>query len=125
LLAAGAADVYRTPVQMKKGRTGIQLTVLCSPSLAQALQRMVFEETTTLGLRYREEEKKTLARSFISIATRWGAVRIKVGTLEDGAVVNYAPEFEDCRAIAEKHGIPLKRVMQEAFEAYLAQGTGA
>jgi uncharacterized protein (TIGR00299 family) protein len=125
LLAAGASDVYRTPVQMKKGRTGIQLTVLCSPTKAEELQRMVFAETTTLGLRYREEEKKTLARSFVSIATQWGAVRIKVGTLEDGAVVNYAPEFEDCRAIAERHGIPLKRVMQEAFDAYLALGRGA
>jgi uncharacterized protein (TIGR00299 family) protein len=125
LLAAGASDVYRTPVQMKKGRTGIQLTVLCSPSRAEELQKMVFEETTTLGLRYREDEKKTLARSFVSIETQWGAVRIKVGALEDGAIVNYAPEFEDCRAIAEKYSIPLKRVMQEAFDAYLAQGSGA
>jgi uncharacterized protein (DUF111 family) len=52
-------------------------------------------------------------------------VRIKVGVLEDGAIVNYAPEFEDCRALAERHSIPLKRVMQEAFDAYLALGTGA
>ena len=125
LLAAGASDVFRTPIQMKKGRAGIQLTVLCTPSRAEALQKMVFEETTTLGLRYREEEKKTLARNWVSVGTQWGAVRIKTGALEDGSVVNYAPEFEDCRAIAERHGIPLKRVMQEAFDAYLAQGTGA
>jgi len=125
LLAAGASDVFRTPIQMKKGRAGIQLTVLCAPSRAEALQRMVFEETTTLGLRYREEEKKTLARSWVSVETRWGMVRIKTGAMDDGAVVNYAPEFEDCRAIAERHNIPLKRVMQEAFDAYLAQGEGA
>ena len=125
LLAAGASDVYRTPIQMKKGRAGVQLTVLCSPSRAEALQSMVFAETTTLGLRYREEQKKTLARSFVPVATQWGAVRIKVGALENGTIVNYAPEFEDCRVIAEKHGVPLKRVMQEAFDAYVTQGTCA
>jgi uncharacterized protein (TIGR00299 family) protein len=125
LLAAGASDVFRTPIQMKKGRTGIQLTVLCTPSRAEALQKMVFAETTTLGLRYREEEKKTLARSWVPVETRWGMVRMKTGAMDDGTVVNYAPEFEDCRAIAERHNIPLKRVMQEAFDAYLAPGAGA
>jgi len=125
LLAAGASDVFRTPIQMKKGRAGIQLTVLCTPSRAEALQKMVFEETTTLGLRYREEDKKTLSRSWISVETRWGIVRIKTGAMEDGSVVNYAPEFEDCRVIAEKHNIPLKRVMQEAFDACPGLGEGA
>jgi pyridinium-3,5-bisthiocarboxylic acid mononucleotide nickel chelatase len=119
LLAAGASDVYRTPVQMKKGRTGMQLTILCSPAKAEALQRMVFAETTTLGLRYREEQKIILSRSFASVDTEWGAVRIKIGMLGDGEVVNYAPEFEDCRRIAEEHGVPLKQVMQAAMAAYL------
>jgi pyridinium-3,5-bisthiocarboxylic acid mononucleotide nickel chelatase len=119
LLAAGASDVYRTPIQMKKGRTGIQLTILCSPSKADALQKMVFAETTTLGLRYREEQKMILSRSFVSVDTEWGAITIKVGMLEDGEVVNYAPEFEDCRLIAEQHGVPLKQVMQAAATAYL------
>ncbi|WP_263351635.1 nickel pincer cofactor biosynthesis protein LarC [Acidicapsa acidisoli] len=119
LLAAGAADVYRTPIQMKKGRTGMQLTILCSPDKAGALQQMVFAETTTLGLRYREEQKIVLSRSFASVDTEWGAVRIKIGMLGDGEVVNYAPEFEDCRRIAEEHGVPLKQVMQAAATAYL------
>ena len=123
LLAAGASDVYRIPIQMKKGRTGIQLTVLCSPEKAELLQGLVFRETTTLGLRYREEEKKSLSRSFVSVVTQWGEVRIKLGLLDDGSVVNYAPEYEDCRSIAEKHAIPLKRVMQTAVSAYLAAGT--
>lgn len=118
LLAAGAVDVYRTPVQMKKGRTGTQLTILCSPEYAEDLQKMVFAETTTLGLRYREEQKIVLARRFASVDTEWGAVRIKIGLHEDGAVGNSAPEFEDCRAIAEKHGVPLKQVMQAAMTAY-------
>ena len=124
LLAAGASDVYRTPVQMKKGRTGTQLTVLCSPAKAEALQKLIFLETTTLGLRYREEEKKSLARSWTSVETEWGAIRIKVGML-DGEVVNYAPEYEDCRAIAERNLIPLKQVMQAALSAWRAQGAPA
>jgi uncharacterized protein (TIGR00299 family) protein len=124
LLAAGASDVYRTPVQMKKGRIGTQLTILCSPAKAEALQKLVFLETTTLGLRYREEEKKSLARSWISVETEWGNIRIKVGLL-NGEVVNYAPEYEDCRAIAEKHAVPLKQVMQAAVSAWRAQGSPA
>ena len=119
LLAAGASDVYRTPIQMKKGRTGMQLTILCTPARAEALQKMVFAETTTLGLRYREEQKIILARSFVSVDTEWGAVKIKVGLLENGEVVNSSPEFEDCRLIAEKHSVPLKQVMQAAMSAYL------
>jgi uncharacterized protein (DUF111 family) len=124
LLAAGASDVYRTQVQMKKGRVGTNLTVLCPPAKAQALQKLVFQETTTLGLRYREGEKKELARSFASVETQWGEIRVKVGML-DGEVVNYAPEYEDCRAIAERHAVPLKQVMQAAISAYLAQGLPA
>lgn len=119
LLAAGASDVYRTPVQMKKGRTGMQLTILCSPEKAEALQKMVFEETTTLGLRYREEQKIVLARSFVSVSTKWGDVKIKIGMLDSGEIVNYAPEFEDCRLIAERHSVSLKQVMQAAMNAYL------
>ena len=124
LLAAGASDVYRTPIHMKKGRIGIQLTILCSPSKAEALQKLVFLETTTLGLRYREEEKKSLARSLISVDTEWGKIRVKVGLL-NGEVVNYAPEYEDCRAIAEKHALPLKQVMQAAVSAWRSQGSPA
>ncbi|HEX4320099.1 MAG TPA: nickel pincer cofactor biosynthesis protein LarC [Acidobacteriaceae bacterium] len=119
LLAGGASDVYRTPVQMKKGRTGMQLTVLCSPENAEHLKKRVFAETTTLGLRYREEQKIVLARSFVSVDTEWGIVRMKIGMLADGEVINTSPEFEDCRAIAEKHGVPLKHVMQAAMAAYL------
>lgn len=117
LLAAGASDVYRTPIQMKKGRTGMQLTVLCTPAKAEMLQKIVFAETTTLGLRYREEQKLMLSRSFVSVETEWGLIRIKIGTMESGEEVNYAPEFEDCRSIAEQRGIPLKQVMQAAMAA--------
>ena len=120
LLAAGASEVYRTAVQMKKGRSGTQLTVLCAPAQAAALQRLVFEETTTLGLRYREERKTALARSLVAVETEWGSVRMKIGAHEDGSPANYAPEFEDCRSIAERYGVPLKEVMQRAIGRYLA-----
>jgi uncharacterized protein (TIGR00299 family) protein len=119
LMAAGASDVYRAPVQMKKGRTGIQLTILCPLSKAEELRRMVFAETTTLGLRYREEQKFELARRFVSVDTQWGEIRIKIGMLDDGKIVNYAPEFEDCRLVAERYEVPLKQVMQVAVAAYV------
>ena len=120
LLAAGASDVYRTPVQMKKGRTGTHLTVLCSPSRAPELQQLLFRESTTLGLRYREEQKVSLDRKASQVSTPWGDVTIKIGILQDGSIVNYAPEYEECRGLAEKHAVPLKEVMQAAMAAYQA-----
>lgn len=125
LLAAGASEVLRTPVLMKKGRSGIQLTVLCSPSRAKSLQQLIFQETTTLGLRYREEEKHRLARSFVPVATEWGTVQMKIGRLDDGEIVTYAPEFEDCRKLAEMHSVPLKKIMQAAISAFLANELSA
>jgi pyridinium-3,5-bisthiocarboxylic acid mononucleotide nickel chelatase len=121
LLSAGASDVYRTPIQMKKGRTGTQLTILSLPARAEALQKILFAESTTLGLRYREELKKSLARKMVAVNTPWGEINIKIGMLHSGEVVNCAPEYEDCRRIAETHSLPLKMVMQTAMTAYQLQ----
>ena len=118
LLAAGAWDVYRQPVQMKKGRTGTQLTVLCRPDLLPALRELLFRETTTIGLRWRFENKLALAREFAEVETQWGKVRIKIARWPSGQVANAAPEYEDCRALAEQHAVPLKQVMQEAMRIY-------
>ena len=118
LLAAGAWDVYRTAVQMKKGRTGVQMTILCHPEKAAAMREIVFRETSTIGLRWRIENKVALARESVPIETPWGAVRIKVARSADGAVSNASAEYEDCRAIAVQHSVPLKQVMQEAMRAY-------
>lgn len=118
LLAAGAWDVYRQPVQMKKGRTGVQLTVLCRPGLLPAMRELLFRETTTIGLRWRLENKLALAREFADVETRWGKVRIKIARWPSGEAANAAPEYEDCRRLAEQHGIPLKQVMQEALRTY-------
>jgi pyridinium-3,5-bisthiocarboxylic acid mononucleotide nickel chelatase len=120
-LASGALDVFGTPVQMKKSRPGMLMTVLCKPEDAQRLTKLVFSETTTLGVRLREEKRAVLSRRSISVQTKWGEVRMKVGDL-NGTDSNYAPEFEDCRRIAEANQIPLKTVMQEAIRLYLEKG---
>lgn len=120
LLAAGAWDVYRTPVQMKKGRTGVQMTVLCRPDLLPALRDLILRETTTIGLRWRLENKLALKREFAEAATRWGKVRIKIARWPGGGIANAAPEFEDCRKLAAEHRVPLKQVMEEAAQAYAA-----
>ena len=120
LLAEGALDVFGIPVQMKKNRPALLLTVLCRPEHSARLTRLIFTETTTLGVRMREERRAVLARRSVVVQTQWGEVRLKVANL-NGAIANYAPEYEDCRRIAESHRIPLKQVMQEATRLYLEQ----
>jgi len=118
LLAEGALDVFGVPVQMKKNRPGMVLTVLCRPEHASQLTRLIFTETTTLGVRMREERRTVLLRRSVTVQTKWGEVRLKVANL-NGAIANFAPEYEDCRRIAQSHRVPLKQVMQEATRLYL------
>jgi len=118
LLAAGAWDVYRTSVQMKKGRTGVQMTVLCQPDLVPTLKDLIFRETTSIGLRWRLENKASQAREFVEVETSWGRVRIKVARWPSGMIANATPEYEDCRALAASHSVPLKQVIEEAARAY-------
>jgi uncharacterized protein (TIGR00299 family) protein len=117
LLAEGALDVFSVPVQMKKGRAGAVLTVLAKMEDASRLTKTIFAETTTLGVRRREEQRQTLTRRWETVDTTWGPVRIKIANM-NGMISNYAPEFEDCRALAEEHRVPLKEVMQEAARVY-------
>jgi hypothetical protein len=117
LLQEGALDVFGMPVQMKKNRPGMLLTVLCKPEDASKLIQLIFTETTTLGVRRRDEMRQTLARRWESVVTQWGEVRIKIASM-NGTVTNYAPEYEDCRRIAGEHHVPLKTVIGEAVEAY-------
>jgi len=118
LLEEGALDVFGMPVQMKKSRPGTLLTVLCKPESAGKLAQLIFAETTTLGVRRREETRQTLARRWENVRTQWGEIRIKIASM-NGTVTNYAPEYEDCRRIAAEHHVPLKTVMQEAARIYL------
>jgi len=117
-LEEGALDAFVMPIQMKKNRPGMLLTVLCRPEDAPKLAQLIFTETTTLGVRRREEVRQALARKWVTVSTQWGDVRMKVASL-NGTVTNYAPEYEDCRRIAVEQQVPLKSVMQEAVQAYV------
>ncbi len=118
--AAGALDVYSTPVQMKKNRPGQLLTLLCEPSATDKLVDLLFRETTTLGVRTYEAQRKVLQRESVTVETPHGSVRMKLARL-NGSVLNAAPEYEDCRRIASERGVPLKQVLAEAALAFEKQ----
>ena len=118
LLAEGALDVFSVPVQMKKSRPGALLTVLAKMEDANRLTKLIFAETTTLGVRRRQEQRQTLSRRWETVDTMWGPVRIKIANM-NGSISNYAPEYEDCRTLAEAQHVPLRTVMQEAVQQYL------
>jgi pyridinium-3,5-bisthiocarboxylic acid mononucleotide nickel chelatase len=122
-LAEGARDVFTTPVQMKKNRPGILLTVIAKPEHEEKLRALLFRESSTLGVRTRHEKRHALPRRHEAVITRWGEIRIKVGSV-NGTVSQYAPEYEDCRRIAVTHHVPLKTVMQEAIRLYLDRKNG-
>ena len=117
-LAQGALDVMLTPVIMKKGRPGTLLTVLCNPSESEALEALIVRETSTLGVRIRQDRRACLDRTHQAVETPYGPIRIKIGS-RFGEERNAAPEFEDCRAAAARHGVALKQVQQAAIAAYL------
>ncbi len=119
-LAAGALDVTCTPIQMKKDRPGILLSVLCTPEKGDALAQMLFEQTTTIGVRIYEARRKILERELVSIQTPYGRVKVKVAK-RDGKVLNVAPEYEDCQRLATEKDVPLKQVIIAAQASYLEQ----
>jgi uncharacterized protein (TIGR00299 family) protein len=116
-LAAGALDVMLIPVIMKKGRPGTLLTVLCNEPERNALELLILRETTTLGIRIRHDRRICLERAHTTVRTPFGDIRIKTGSLL-GEELNAAPEFEDCRAAAAAHNVPIKQVHQAAIAAY-------
>jgi hypothetical protein len=122
-LQGGALDAFGTPVQMKKSRPGMLLTVLCRTEDSQRLTKLILTETTTLGVRIRRETRAALTRRHVKVSTRWGDVRMKLANL-NGSISNYAPEYEDCRQIAKEQKVPLKTVMQEAIKVYLENTNG-
>jgi len=114
LLARGALDVTLTPLLMKKNRPGTLLRVLARPEEREELIAVLFRETSTLGLRMYQAERRVQSRSFVEVETPHGKVRVKVSA--DGS---YAPEYEDCRKLALATGVPLKQILAEAGLAYL------
>jgi len=114
LLEAGALDVTLASIQMKKGRPGTLLSVIAPPQCQETFVDLIFAETTTLGLRIYSAERRVKSRSIINVDTPHGRVRIKIS--DDGS---FAPEYEDCRDLAKKTGLPLKTILSEANLAYL------
>ena len=113
LLATGALEVFVTPIMMKKNRPATLLTVISPPGKLPSLTAFLLRETTTLGLRWREEERSRTDREIISLQTRYGKIRFKLARWE-GRMVNLAPEYEDCKRLALKKRVPLKEVFEEA-----------
>jgi len=114
LLDAGAQDAWLTPIVMKKGRPAVTLSVLCSPNQEDAMRRVIFRETGTLGIRSMPVTKHALDRDIIKVDTRYGPIAVKIGHLEDGSKT-FAPEFEDCTHAAREAGVPAKEIYQEAL----------
>jgi uncharacterized protein (TIGR00299 family) protein len=119
-LEMGALDCYFTPIQMKKDRPGVLLSVLCRIESKNKLTRMLFAETTTLGVRSYEVERCALDRELVRVETQYGPIDVKVARL-NGNVVNDMPEYEQCRAAALKLGVPLRAVESAARVAFASQ----
>ena len=121
LLAAGALDAWVVPVVMKKGRPGHVLSCLVPGASKPALTTLLFSESTTLGVRSHEVQREALERDFREVVTPFGPVRVKLG-LREGRVMNAWPEYEECRALAERAGVPLKAVWSAALAALPVAG---
>ncbi len=117
LFAAGALDVWFTPIHMKKNRPGVMLSALCEENAAAALADIIFAETSAFGLRTEKVVRLKLARRFETVPTKYGDVTVKLG-LKGDRVVQVAPEFESCRALAEKSRVALRQVYTAALLAF-------
>jgi pyridinium-3,5-bisthiocarboxylic acid mononucleotide nickel chelatase len=117
LLAAGALDVWFTPIPMKKNRPGVMLSALCAEADTARLADLIFTETTAFGLRTEKVTRLKLARRFESVPTAYGDVTVKLG-LKDDRIIQIAPEYESCRALAEKTGTPLREIYTAARLAF-------
>lgn len=124
LLERGALDAFCQPIYMKKGRLGLLLTVLCAQPQIEEMESLIFNETTTFGIRRHLAQRSKLQRRHETVELPQGSVRIKVGS-RAGQVLTAAPEFEDCRVLAERAGIPVKEVMAEAMRLWRVKSSGA
>jgi pyridinium-3,5-bisthiocarboxylic acid mononucleotide nickel chelatase len=118
LYAAGALEVYYAAVQMKKNRPGTLVTVIAPPALRETISGVLFTDTTTIGVRYQEMQRERLEREILPLETSVGTIRFKIAR-RGGAVVNAAPEFEDCARAAAEHGLPIKDVQARAVKAWM------
>jgi uncharacterized protein (TIGR00299 family) protein len=119
LLAADAVDAWITPIIMKKGRPAFLLSALCTEANKIAVEDVVFAETSSIGVRWQQIRRTVAERNMVPVQTEWGTVGIKVAE-RGGQVINVAPEFGDCRHLAEQSGAPLKKIYQAALQAWNA-----
>jgi hypothetical protein len=119
-LAADALDVFHTPIQMKKNRPGVLLTVLCAEADADKFSELMLRETTAFGVRRTIAERRKLRREFVTVTTKFGKVAVKLGKL-GGKIVQAAPEFESCRKLSVQKKVPLKQIY-EATNTVLSKG---
>jgi uncharacterized protein (DUF111 family) len=122
-LERGALDCYFTPVQMKKNRPGVLVSVLCRPADGDAMCEMLFSETTTLGVRVIEVMRRALERESTTVLTPYGPIDVKVARIDGG--IKYMPEYEQCREAAERAGVTLRQVETAAREAFKGPGQPA
>jgi uncharacterized protein (TIGR00299 family) protein len=123
LFAAGALDVFFASIQMKKNRPGTLVTVMAPVPLRETVLDVLFRETTTIGIRHHEVDRECLSREWVTVATTYGPIRIKVAR-RDGAVMNASPEYEDCAALAARHNAAVRDVHAAAANAYFQQREG-
>jgi uncharacterized protein (DUF111 family) len=116
LFSAGAEDVWLVPIQMKKSRPAVTLKVLAPPTLQEEIKEVIFAETKTLGMRITGVDKEYIDREIIEVDTPFGRLQVKLARREEKPA-NIAPEYEECRKAAVKHGVPLKEVYAAAEEA--------
>jgi len=118
LLALGVLDVFLAPVQMKKNRPGVLLTVVVPKEAIEAVSTVLFEETTTIGLRYHTAQRKTLARKVEEIQCEFGKINVKVSRL-NGRIVNFSPEYEECRRLAVENNVPYKWIQSRVIQEFM------
>jgi len=115
LLALGVFDVWLTPIIMKKNRAATMLSILLDSQLLEEVTTLLFEETSTIGLRHYIVDRTMAARELVSVTTPWGQASAKISSYH-GKVCSITPEYEDCKSLAAQHGIPLKEVQQTVLE---------
>jgi len=121
LFAAGALDVFTQAIGMKKSRPGILLTVICSAEKVADCEKVLFRETSTLGIRNSLQQRSVLEREFHDVETTFGVIQIKVARNQEGAIVNVQPEYEDCAQIARHHQIAWREIHRIALQTWYQQ----
>ncbi len=119
LFVAGALDVWFSPITMKKGRPAVEVSALCAPAALALVERAFFANSSTIGVRRQVMQRTVLERAMAKVATPYGEVRAKVVS-RDGEILGATPEFEDCRKLARRAGVPVRQVVAEASAAALA-----